>query len=240
MKRKAYLIGGAYSECPIDGVATDIAAWKAFLGSAVGGGWKPEEIEDLSGRSREDLLGFWRTVVAPDYSLICFSGHGFVAKDDLDFDITHLRLNDSEIVAENELFPKSERGLMILDCCRMSREPEEWRMPLVESTVSWDLEACRTMFDRSVMSCERGLSTIYAVDVNQQAQDVPSFTRIMLDLVFRMAPTAMTAVVRANEAVRTLRENAHSQGTPIYEGGRRRGHFPLAVNPHMAHLLAEG
>ena len=240
MTRKAYLIGGAYSECPIAGVVTDIAAWKAFLGSAIGGGWEPEEIKDLSGWSREDLLDFWRSIVAPDYSLICFSGHGFVARDDLGFDVTYLRLNDGEVVAENELFPKSERGLMILDCCRMSRELGEWRMPLVESEDSLDSEACRTVFDRSVMSCERGLSMIYAVDVNQQAQDVPSFTRIMLDLVSRMAPTAMTAVVRANEAVRTIRENAYFQETPIYEGGRRRGHFPLAVNPHMAHLLVEG
>lgn len=240
MTRKAYLIGGVYREFPLAGVDMDIAAWKTFLRSAVGGGWETEEIEDLSGWPREDLLGFLRSIVAPDYSLMCFSGHGFVAKDDLDFDITHLRLNDSESIAENELFPKSERGLMVLDCCRIAREPGEWRTPLVESAALWDLGACRTLFDQSVMSCERGMSTIYAVDVNQRAQDVPSFTRMMLDVASQMAPTAMTAVVRVNEVVKTIRGNAHSQGTPVYEGGRRMGHFPLAVNPHMAHLLAEG
>lgn len=224
---------------PIKGVDADIAAWKAFLSSAVGGGWTSGEIEDLSGWSRENLLDYCHSGVASDYSLVCFSGHGFVAKDDLDFDVTHLKLNDSEIVAEWELYPRGERGLMILDCCRMPRELSVWKMPLEESS-SWDLESSRKMFNQCMMHCEKGVSTVYAVNVNQQAEDDPSFTRAMLDTAVQMASTALTAVVRVNEAVERVKGNMSLRKSPLYEGGRRVGHFPIAVNPHMARLLAEG
>ena len=90
MKRRAFLIGGNYQEPgnSLSGVGPDIAAWKQYLMSPCGGSWAEDEILDLSGDSKDNIVSMLQVGRTVDYSLVCFSGHGYLTKDRFGFNMT--------------------------------------------------------------------------------------------------------------------------------------------------------
>ena len=115
MKRTAFIIGGDYCK-KLKGVEEDVAAWKQFLMSSLGGCWEEDEVVDLSGKDKPSVLAEISKVKDDFYTMILFSGHGDVVKDRLGFPRTHIYLNDYEKVAELELNPNIPRVTMLSDC----------------------------------------------------------------------------------------------------------------------------
>lgn len=238
MKRIAFLIGGSYAslEKPLAGVALDVQAWKDYLSSPCGGCWAPDEIVDLSGKDRKQILLTLITEVA-DYALVCFSGHGYLTQDRFGFDVTMAKINDMEAMSERELNPGSPWCMQIFDCCRKSIVESAESGFVIEKTASFsDYFSTRKKFDRELLRCEKGLVKVFATGVGRSAADKKSFSRVLLETAKETIGNCQDGVLRINDAVRLANAELPSQQTPVYMGGRRLRHFPFAVSLKAVNL----
>ena len=231
MKRRAFLIGGNY-QAPgnsLSGVGPDIAAWKQYLMSPCGGSWAEDEILDLSGGSKDEIADMLQVGRALDYSLVCFSGHGYLTKDRFGFNMTMTLIDDGVEMSERELNPGSPWCMQILDCCRKDSENEKVASfdESLNMTFRYDT---RALFESELLKCERGLVKVFAADEGEEAADDRSFSRVLMEVSRRMVETCQGGVLQIDEAVRFAKAEMPPQQSPIYMGGRRLRHFPFAVN----------
>ncbi len=234
MKRRAFLIGGDYKKPGdyLSGISADIAAWKQYLMSSYGGCWTGDEIVDLSGGSKEYISAVLQAGGMVDYSLVCFSGHGYLAKDKCGFSVTKVWINDVVEMSERELNPGSPWAMMLLDCCR--KGPEHEKIAFANDSLNRSLQCnTRTMFDNELLKCERGLVTVYAADEGEGAADERSFSRVLMGVSKDKVGSSTNGVLHIDEAVRLASEEMPPQQNPVYRGGRRLHHFPFAVMPRM-------
>lgn len=230
MQRRAFLIGGNYKKPAnlLSGVSADIGAWKRYLASSYGGCWLEDEIIDLSGCDRGRInaeLQVGRTV---DYSLICFSGHGYLAKDRFGFGVTMVLIDDDVEMSERELNPGSPRALMIFDCCRKFEEEKKIAIANESLDMAIPLDT-RVLFEDELIKCEKGLVKVFAADVDETADDTRSFSRILMEVAKAQVGSCSNGVLHINDAVRLAGEEMPPQQNPVYMGGRRLHHFPFAV-----------
>lgn len=230
MQRRAFLIGGDYAspDNQLPGIRADILAWKHFLMSPIGGNWYENEIMDLSGQDKTQILSDLQTGQAMDYSLVCFSGHGYLTKDRFGFSMTMTLINDDIEMSERELNPGSPWTMIVLDCCRRGADNEKVAISNEVLNMSYQRDT-RTLFEGELLKCERGLVKVFAADEGQAADDDKSFSRVLIEVANSMVETCRGGVLRINDAVRFAREEMPSQQNPVYMGGRRLHHFPLAV-----------
>ncbi len=249
MKRKALLIGPNFQDLP--GVIADMNAWKLFLTSPCGGAWGESEICDTRKVITEGLLTWNKlkplvqdTFTADDI-FIAFSGHGGTYRqkeDKYGLPVTYMYLNDQECVPEYYFVPKEygKRCTIILDCCRKRDEGiplTKVASAISESALLLAKAMARKCFDDALEVCEYGLTRIYSTKLNEAAADIHSFTRCMISgakLIMSTVPEQR--VLNLKEAVdvakEELKENNEMQ-IPVYNAGRRRYHFPFAVNPKI-------
>lgn len=230
MKRKAFLIGGC-NKSPdnlLPGVHADIAAWKQYLMSSYGGCWLENEIVDLSRQSKDAICSALHIDQLIDYSLVCFSGHGYLAKDQFGFSVTMAMLDDNAEMSERELNPGSPWTMMIFDCCRKGGDLEKVALANEAHTKS-ALCNTRTLFEDEMLKCEKGLVKVFAADVDQSADDEKSFSRVLMGMAKSKVAAHPDGILRINEAVRLADAELPLQQTPVYMGGRRLHHFPFAV-----------
>lgn len=237
MQRRAFLIGGNYKEPEnlLAGVGADIAAWKSYLMSSCGGSWTDDEIVDMSGWDKNLITAALQVGRAVDYSLVCFSGHGHLAKDRFGFNVTMALIDDSIEMSERELNPGSPWTMMIFDCCRKSEETVKIALAN-ESLNSKFLYDTREIFERELLKCEKGLVKVFAADVEESADDDRSFSRILMDVAKEQVGSCEDGVLRINEAVRLADSEMEPQYNPVYMGGRRLHHFPFAVSVNKIFL----
>lgn len=230
MQRRAFLIGGDYAspDNQLPGIRADILAWKHFLMSPIGGNWYENEIVDLSGNTKSQILDTLQTGRAVDYSLVCFSGHGYLAKDRFGFSKTMTLINDDIEMSERELTPGSPWTMIILDCCRRGADNEKVATSNEALNMSYQWNT-RPLFESELLKCETGLVKVFAADEGQAADDDRSFSRVLIEVAKGMVGACQDGVLRINDAVRYAGAEMPFQQTPIYMGGRRLHHFPLAV-----------
>lgn len=239
MTRRAYLIGGRYSEDRLEGVCADIDAWKEFLQSPIGGSWRQDEIVDLSGQGATSVCATLRSGRLVDYSFVCFSGHGRAELDPDGYSTTFVWVNDGEEVPEYDLNPGSARCTMLFDCCRrLPKEPslESFSMDVAIDMAQYDTHA---VFNRALLACEKGLVRIYGTELDHGAADEKSFTRMMIKYSKAAVESCEDGVLRLPDAVRGAKKWLDEQQTPVYRGGRRLGHFPFAIKPSLGRLEGE-
>lgn len=124
MKRKALLIGNTFG---LDGVTSDMNAWKNFLRSEHGGCWYEHEIITRTDMSCSDLRALLKVTKDElnDFVIVVFSGHGGVRQDQV------LYPNSSnETIMEYELKGLAPRQITELDCCRVYETALECRRSL--------------------------------------------------------------------------------------------------------------
>lgn len=114
MKRKAILIESSKVKDHHDlpGARVDVANWRNFLKSDLGGAWEDAEIVILSHPTSTDVHNELSTD-GYDYTFVAYSGHGH---DGAVF------LNDHWVnqggYATSNLRPKTKKGTLIIDSCR--------------------------------------------------------------------------------------------------------------------------
>ena len=230
MQRRAFLIGGDYKnpDNALPGVRTDILAWKRFLMSSTGGCWYENEIMDLSGQSKAQILEALQGGRSIDYSLACFSGHGYIAKDRFGFSMTMTLINDAIEMSERELNPASPWTMMVFDCCRKGTDNEKVAFSNEALNMSYQSNT-RSLFEGELLKCERGLVKVFTADEGQAADDDRSFSRVLIEVAKGMIGACQDGVLRINDAVRYAQAEMPPQQRPVYMGGRRLHHFPFAV-----------
>lgn len=234
MQRRAFLIGGNYKEPEnmLTGVGADIAAWKSYLISSCGGSWTDDEIVDMSGWDKSLINAELQIGRSVDYSLVCFSGHGYLAKDRFGFGVTMALIGDSVEMSERELNPGSPWTMMIFDCCRKSEESVKIALAN-ESIKNKSLYNTRAILERDLLKCEKGLVKVFAADVEESAADNRSFSRILMDVAKEQVGSREDGILRINEAVSLADSEMPPQQNPVYMGGRRLHHFPFAVSARI-------
>ena len=230
MQRRAFLIGGDYQrpDNSLSGVGADIAAWKQYLMSPCGGSWAEEEIFDLSGSSKETIVSMFQVGRTVDYSLVCFSGHGYLTKDRFGFNMTMTLINDVDEMSERELNPGSPWCMQVFDCCRKWSENEKVGFSKEAFNASFQHNT-RALFENEMLKCEKGLVKVFAAGEGQAAADKKSFSRTLIEIARSAVETCQDGILRINDAVRFAQTEMPPQQTPVYLGGRRLHHFPFAV-----------
>ncbi len=234
MQRRAFLIGGDYKKPGdyLSGISADIAAWKRYLMSSCGGCWTRDEIVDLSGSSKEYISAMLQAGRTVDYSLVCFAGHGYLAKDNWGFNVTKVWINDGVEMSERELNPGSPWCMQIFDCCRKGLENEKVAFSNEALNASFQHNT-RALFENELLKCERGLVTVYAAGEGEGAADVRSFSRVLMGVSKDKVGASTNGVLHIDEAVRFANAEMPPQQNPVYKGGRRLHHFPFAVMSRM-------
>ena len=99
MKRLAILIQSPLSGIDYrPGVCVDITRWIRFLMSLPGGAWTENEILVLNNPTKLQLRTSLIRAKYSDFSIVVFSGHGFVQKDEfLGDDETYLYLKTGKL-----------------------------------------------------------------------------------------------------------------------------------------------
>ena len=243
MKRQALLIQSPLSGVDYrPGVCIDILRWKSFLMSLHGGAWDKTEILVLNNPTKQQLKTSLIRAKYSDFSIVVFSGHGFVKKDEIfGDDETFLYLNESQdrdesVISEYELNPGTPRCILSFDCCR-DYEKEPLSESIVDETFGCMNETnrgfYRSMFERQVMRCEKGCTRLYSASVTESANDAPSFTQILLSLAKNWSEEnphkSMNVRDAMYETINIMRNKFHLTQTPEYKGGRRLNHFPLII-----------
>lgn len=245
MKRKAILIAGDDVENPINpyspsqGVKNDISAWKNFLMSDLGGSWRNDEIMELSSTTSDAVKAAIYLAKNSDYSLIAFSGHGYLKKNKWGLNETMMVLGRNQEIAERELNTGSPWCMAIMDCCRNypTRETSEMNFAKEAQTESLRVNT-RQLYENEIRKCETGFVTVYSADVGQSAADVMSFTRFLIETADERIDFCPNGVLNIRDAVYhtapkmqpiQAEDGQIKQWNPVYNGGRRRSHFPFAV-----------
>lgn len=243
MKRLAILIQSPLSGIDYrPGVCVDITRWMGFLMSLPGGAWTENEILVLNNPTKLQLRTSLIRAKYSDFSIVVFSGHGFVQKDEfLGDDETYLYLNESEdrnesVISEYELNPGTPRCILSFDCCRDFENRPINECAMDEAFACWsesNREYYRREFERQVMRCEKGCARLYSASVTESANDDPSFTQILLSFVKLWSEENPHKSMNIRDAMREttniMKNRYHLSQTPVYNGGRRLNHFPFII-----------
>lgn len=251
LKRRAILIGGddvesePYRRTPSQGVKADIRAWKEFLLSDLGGDWEDNEILELTDVTADDVKVAVGDAGHSDFSLVAFSGHGSLRKDKWGFDETIMVLKDGQAISERELNTGSPWCVAIMDCCRNHPEGAQTATGFSKKAQMESLRAStRELYDEAILRSERGFVKVYSADVGQSAADKNSFTRHLIETAEEEIGNCSDGILTFRDAVRLTapkmqplvdEDGLLKQWNPVYDGGRRRGHFPFAVKPTPLH-----
>ena len=227
MRRLAFLIGGDYESFDYlaPGVREDIADWKQYLSSPYGGHWSSCEILDLSGLSKREIKSGLQLGCKADFSIVCFSGHGYLKKDQFDFSETMVLINDDEEMSES-----SPRTMMIIDCCRETQDDGVAPLQNEACNLSYQYDT-KSLYEHELLKCEKGLVRVFAAAEGESAADARSFSRTLMKVARSVVKESRNGILRINEAVRLAADRMPMQQNPIYQGGRRLHHFPFAINP---------
>lgn len=236
MKRKALIIGAAYSDPVIPGVYQDILIWKDFLQSPFGGYWEESEILLLIDPDVAEVRAAVRAMEA-DYAFVVFAGHGEEQQLFKPWRETVLHLGEHGTITDSDLNPGCKRTAMVLDCCRgldsllESVEFNEFYKAASALEEGQKLRH-RAAFDAEVGLAEEGLVQIFAASVGEYAADAKSFTRQLIFMTTGImdkhrGPLHQNVAV---EIVAELMKRETPQQHPEYKGGRRLRHFPLAIH----------
>lgn len=240
MKRHAILIQAPLSgRDKLSGVSADIACWQKFLMSLSGGAWNRDEIVLLKNPSKVTLDSALILAKYSDFSIVAFSGHGFVKKNALGLLETFLYINDTKecpVISEFDLNPGTPRCIVSFDCCRKIETPlltESVTADFSERATELERSKFREEYERQISMCERGCTHLYSASLDESASDQPSFTQIMMNFAQRWSIDNPRKSMNVRDVMQTtmglMKANGLKQQTPVYNAGRRLNHFPFIV-----------
>jgi hypothetical protein len=247
--RKALLIG-----CPgrpgtnnyLGGVARDLTNYNRFLDSPLGGWWYSSEIVTLDDPPASTVRAAMQTLKSADYSLVLFSGHGYVTSDRRS---TIVCLRGDEEMDSMELRAGADKHTLILDCCRVVARPS--RMLAEDALAKMDAAAarlngsrCRRLYEQEISECPAAQIVLHSCDLDERANHDSArggyYAYSLIDVAETWAENNTTdlsqkkyalfrmprAHDRASDAVQRLTGNLQN---PQIEKPRSEPYFPFAI-----------
>jgi hypothetical protein len=247
MKRQALIIanpGEEGTEGHLQGVIKDVANYRSFLLSAIGGLWRASEIIDMMMPSLARVRETVRSTSASDYALIIFCGHGCFSTP---LNSTVIELRDGEDMNSDELRAGAPKQTLILDCCRVRSAviptPMTDSIKLAKSMENINPDECRKYYDKKIQECANGLVVMHACSIGESAGDDAqkggyySFNLLEAGKTWARSSTVDTSryiglfsVVQAHQDAtpRVQRVSANRQN-PTIEKPRSEPYYPLAI-----------
>lgn len=238
MKRRALIIYcDDTSSGKLHGPVADNLNIRQHLLSRLGGEWDDNEIRSLRNPTRANVLACVKTHLSnSDYTFVVFTGHGYIHEDDKQ---QYIELSDGDI-PRRLLNSGSLRQTMIIDACRGYYKPSvRFFASSLEglSESSFARYSTRKLFDQLVMSCECGLTILYAASENQSALDSDKGAAYLYSLLKVCNIWLKTDNKSSKLSVRSahilasnyMTQNFDTIQTPIITTEKRKKYFPLAV-----------
>lgn len=175
MNRKGILIsnpGESGEENYCEGVKKDVANYRSFLLSSIGGLWRESEIEGLNRPSVTQVRQAISSLRNLDYSLIIFTGHGY---HDTRLDSTMLELRSGHLLDSSELREGSKKQTLILDCCRKKYPVKPTLMMdsarMLKKAAVINPSDCRKYYNSRINECGDGLIVIHSCNIDELSGD---------------------------------------------------------------------
>lgn len=240
--RRALIIGAPDPDIP--GVELDVANYRRFLLSPLGGSWKPEEVITLNSPSKMEVSVQLKALAGVSYSVTIFAGHG---RHLVPPGTTIVKLQKSVEMDSLELRRGAEKHTLILDCCRKpSTRPvmEALMAKAAKQELSLNPDGCRRAFDYRIDQCGRGLVVLFACSVDEYANESEeggyyssSLVRAANEWMGERAASAdlktsyyVLSVTDAHEkAAQRVKGLSGGRQNPISEYPRTTPRFPFAV-----------
>ena len=242
MMRRALIIGAPDDSIP--GVMKDMASYRNFLLSPLGGAWTSDEIVTLTSPTKASVQTHVDALSDAEYSFTVFAGHG---RHLVPSNATIIQIQPNIEMDSSELRQGAEKHTLILDCCRLSslRKLTEDRMFAKADQRGLTLNAteCRRYFDQQISESAKGLVVLFSCSVDETAGEseerggyYSSSLILAAEEWKRGSKTdlskeyAIFSVLKAHEAA-TLRVKGLSgnRQNPTVEHPRVEKFFPFAV-----------
>lgn len=248
MNRKALIIGvpgDGVHNVRLGGVEVDLANYRQFLISPLGGSWRDSEIQILLNPTSGQLEQKLKDLRSFDYAFVSFSGHGGYNTSTKS---THLELGPGIMFDSRLLKIGAPRQTVILDCCR-----ERYEQPLAKATITLDslasatinldAERCRKAFDSHLRKCLPATIVLHACSIDEGADDkgerggLYSLSLIEAAEDF-MSETSISSSVHSNvldiphahiRAAEKVRHESDLRQKPVIDQPRVSTYFPFAV-----------
>jgi hypothetical protein len=251
MKRKALIISNPgekeTDEHYCRGVFVDVANYKRFLTSPLGGAWEISEIAELHRPTSKQVETEVSKLSAYDYTMILFTGHGYFSQRS---ESTILELKKNEEFDSDDLKKNTTKRTIILDCCRVVVEDlivGKMVEDVLAKAIKQPLNAaeCRRYFDETLAKCSNGPIVGYSCSKNEKSRDSSSDGGYYASGLLRAASNWRDqkdghidlskqylpfSVVEAHDAAvpLTVRRSGGAQ-TPNIDKARSGPYFPFAI-----------
>lgn len=240
MNRKVLIIsnpGEKNAENYCEGVNKDVENYLHFFHSTYGGAWFEDEIITLNRPTVRTLERALIDVNAADYSIVIFTGHGYMNGTDTIIELKNGEEYDARDLAKNN-------RTLILDCCRkrtigvvMEEAAKTGRIFMEQDMDLWD---CREYYEAQIAKCEGQRLVLYSCDEGEVSNDDGRRGGYYSYYLLKTAkdwyknnknafdPMVLSMVQAHNEAGRILRYRIENQ-TPQIEKPREAPYYPFAV-----------
>lgn len=192
-----------------------VKLWQDFLASETGGSWGQDQLLSLIHPSRDKLVETISRAENINYAFIVIIGKHELVKGELPW-------AENQIVAEGflikqcDICPNSERTTILYE----SSPPAQLNAPIPSNSVSVPNE-----WEVTLENAEMGVVTITAPDAPTSFSEELIFSA----LKWSKSGNGTLKIPEAIELLNTANSDADSD-SQIYNGGRRRNHFPFAVS----------
>lgn len=244
MKRKALIIYCPNTESgPLSGTEVDMQNMVAFLKSYEGGCWdETNEILILPNPTKEDIIKYIsREFNDVYYSLVVFSGHGYVSKArDVEEQWLEIAKNADGVkcISENDLDTKCSKQTRIINACRgiVCKPITERFFSTVTLNENVFTRSSRMLYNIAVFFAKNGINTIYSSSVGECSYCSENGSYFINDLLLGCSKFRFyDRIICTSEAIRrigpieVLCKNGIAVQTPqcvISNGGSA---FPIAI-----------
>lgn len=240
MNRRVLIIsnpGEINSDNYCEGVKKDVINYIEFFRSTYGGAWYSDEIISLERPTKNELRKYLIKVDSADYSIVVFTGHGYMDKCD-----TIIELRDGE--EYNTRFLKKSGRTLILDCCRKKCDYLSHGL-LMEYTSKiqkrhMDIFNARKYYEEQILRCGKQKLVMYSCDVDECSNDdsrTGGYYSYNLLKVARgwfedkgdvLEPMTLT-MVQAHEQTKRVLKSIIDNQNPQIEKPREMPYYPLAI-----------
>lgn len=189
--------------------------WQDFLVSEIGGNWDRDQILSLIQPSRDELVKAVSDAKELDYAFIVIFGKHELVKGELPW-AENCIVASSFSIKQGEICPNSKRTTILYD----SSPPSQHDVPIPSNSISVPNE-----WKVALENSEMGVVTITAPDAPTSFSEA----LILSAMNWSKSGNGILTIPQAIDRLNSTDCDVDS-ASRIYNGGRRRNHFPFAIS----------
>jgi hypothetical protein len=226
LSRRLILVDGS----GLDGKSLPLAVLIDFFRDSIGGGWRDDEVNMLSGPalSKTSVASHLAAQTPNDYCVAVCVGRVAHVKADRPWQETHLILPNGEHVSERELNSGSPRMLLIFDGGSPG-DAETERKTRDGGSTSQNRSARSDAYDCALLAAEEGVVKLSYFTPKKHSLVDFSLSSALVSVARTWAET-QTGVLCLDRAFEQIQLSGQPARELEYNSGRRMRHFPLAVS----------